>query len=483
MNEYENFGEGSSEAHYYPHMHNVACEPLEEMVSKITCWTEDGERKTEKGFTLQVITPHKNVDFDALASLVAASLLYEEAKPLLPTSVNQNVRGFLSIHKDLFSFEPVKMLDRYPVDRLIVVDTNRWSRLEGCKSLAQRKDLEIHLWDHHPGKADIAAAYSNVEEIGAAVTLLVEALKEKGVELSPIHATLFLAGIYEDTGHLTFPSTTPRDLRAAAYLLEKHADLKVIATILRPTYGPRQKEILLKLLSDAKRMDFNGYKMSIGKMNIDGHIPGLAEVVSMYRSVVNVDVAFGIFRDTQKDRCMVIGRSGVDSFDVGAVMRLMGGGGHSGAGSAMIASAPPEGVETWLLEAMKDYRQMPVQISDLMSFPVESVSPDTPTRDVSAILNQKGYSGLLVMEGEKLVGIISRRDLNKLTNEAQWRSPVKAFMSRKVITVTPMHSVAEAMRILIRNDIGRLPVVENDRVIGIISRSDAMIYYYDLIPD
>ncbi len=432
---------------------------------------------------MQVIITHKNVDFDALASVAAAAMLYEESKPVLPTTVNQNVHSFLSIHKNIFSFEAMKNLDQQQIDRLIVVDTNRWARLEGVKYLTQRTDLEIHLWDHHPGKGDIPASWSGAETIGAAVTLLVEALKEKGIELSPIHATLFLAGIYEDTGHLTFPLTTPRDLRAAAFLLEKHADLKVISTILRPTYGPRQKDILLQLLSDARRVNFNGYKISVGKMDIEGHIPGLAEVVSMYRNVVNVDVAFGIFKDTLKDRCMVIGRSGIDSFDVGAVMRLMGGGGHSGAGSAMIKSAPPQGVETWLLEAMKDYRQMPVQISDLMSFPVDSVPPETPIQDVSTILNQKGYSGMPVMENDKLVGIISRRDINKLTNNAQWRSPVKAFMSRKVITVTPMHSVAEAMRILIRNDIGRLPVVEDERVIGIISRSDAMIYYYDLIPD
>lgn len=104
-------------------------------------------------------------------------------------------------------------------------------------------------------------------------------------------------------------------------------------------------------------------------------------------------------------------------------------------------------------------------------------------REVEAVLNRLGYSGMIVMDGEKLVGVISRRDLNKLTNDGQWRSPVKAFMSRKVITVTPTHSVAEAMRILVKHDIGRLPVIENDRVIGIISRSDAMIYYYDLIPE
>lgn len=432
---------------------------------------------------MQIVLPHKNVDFDALASLAAASMLYGEAKPVLPTSVNPNVRAFLSIHKDIFSFETLKNMDLDSVDRLIVVDTNSWTRLEGTGPLAKRSDLDIHLWDHHPDVGDINASMNRQEALGAAATLLVEALREKHIQPSPIQATLFLAGIYEDTGHLTFPSTTPRDLRAAAFLLEMHADLNVIQTILRPTYGPKQKEVLFHLLADAKRIKFKGYQISIGRLDIEGHVPGLAEVVSMYRNIINVDVAFVIIRDTQKDRCMVIGRSGADSFDVGAVMRLLGGGGHSGAGSALVKSAEPEGVETWLMEAMQDYRQLPVQISDLMSFPVESVPPDMQMREVEAVLNRLGYSGMVVMDGEKLVGVISRRDLNKLTSDSQWRSPVKAFMSRKVITVTPTHSVAEAMRILVKHDIGRLPVIENDRVIGIISRSDAMIYYYDLIPE
>lgn len=236
------------------------------------------------------------------------------------------------------------------------------------------------------------------------------------------------------------------------------------------------------MLADTKRIKLDGFRVSVSKLDLDGHTPGLAEVVSMYRNIVNVDVAFGIFRDTKNDRCMVIGRSGVDSVDVGAVMRILGGGGHSGAGSAIIKSVSPEGIEAWLTEAMKDHRQLPVQISDLMSFPVKSVSPGVTMKDVAAILEAEGFSGMPVLEDEKLVGIISRRDLNKVKTR-QWHMPVKAFMARDVISVTPMHSVAEAMRILIKHDIGRLPVVQDNRVIGIISRSDAMIYYYDLIPE
>jgi CBS domain-containing protein len=56
-------------------------------------------------------------------------------------------------------------------------------------------------------------------------------------------------------------------------------------------------------------------------------------------------------------------------------------------------------------------------------------------------------------------------------------------MSREVVSIPPDRSPMEAARLMIKNDIGRLPVVENDKLIGIITRSDAMIYFYDLLPD
>ena len=52
-----------------------------------------------------------------------------------------------------------------------------------------------------------------------------------------------------------------------------------------------------------------------------------------------------------------------------------------------------------------------------------------------------------------------------------------------MITIEPGKSPIQAARIMVRHDIGRLPVVENGRIIGIITRSDAMLYFYDLLPD
>ncbi|MBW1990410.1 MAG: CBS domain-containing protein, partial [Deltaproteobacteria bacterium] len=60
---------------------------------------------------------------------------------------------------------------------------------------------------------------------------------------------------------------------------------------------------------------------------------------------------------------------------------------------------------------------------------------------------------------------------------------VKAFMARDPIWVGAEKSVPEAARLLVKHDIGRLPVIQNGKLIGIFTRSDAMLYYYDLLPD
>ena len=214
---------------------------------------------------MEIITTHKNVDFDALASVVAAKHLYPEARLVLPRSINANVRAFLSIHKDLFPFIPPTEVRHDEVSRLIVVDANRWERLDGMDPLMNRPDLEVHLWDHHPDIGDIFPCQGKQALLGSAATLLVQELERRRAPIDPIHATLFLAGIYEDTGHLTFPCTRPDDARAAAFLLEVDADLSVIQTALRPGYGPQHKEILTRLLESASRTNMNGHVVCFAK--------------------------------------------------------------------------------------------------------------------------------------------------------------------------------------------------------------------------
>jgi nanoRNase/pAp phosphatase (c-di-AMP/oligoRNAs hydrolase) len=431
---------------------------------------------------MEVITTHKNTDFDALASVFSVKILYPRAMPVLPNSLNPNVRAFLAIHKDLFPFNSTKDIDPGDISRLIVVDTHNWGRLDGMDSLKDRSDLSIHVWDHHQEPGDMKADWSCSDPLGATTTMVVRRIEEENAGISPIQASLFLAGIYEDTGNLTFPSTTAQDAKAAAFLLENKADLSMINNFLRPVYGPKQKDVLFEMLKNAKRLKIKGYSISVIRQKVDGHTPGLALVVDMYQDIVNVDAAFGIFKVAKKDRTIVIGRSGTSDLNIGSIMRSMGGGGHPTAGAAMLKAVNPDAVEKWIIELIKGNQQASVQISDLMSFPVFTVSPDTSMKDVAKLLREKGCSGFPVAEGDRIVGVISRRDFKKVSSK-QLNSPVKTFMCTAIIKIEPGSSVVQAARLMIKHDIGRLPVVKEDRLIGIITRTDTMRYYYDLLPD
>lgn len=432
---------------------------------------------------MEIITTHNSSDFDALASLVAAGLLYPDAILVLPSRLNPNVQAFLSIHKDLLGVRKFKDVNVDEVKRLVVVDTNQWKRIDKLSVLAKKQDLSIHVWDHHSMPTDMDAAKVVSDQVGACTTLFVEEFEKKQIQISPMQATLFLAGIYEDTGNLSFPSTTARDAHAVAFLLSSQADLNVLESFLRPAYGAKQKDVLFKMLQKARRVKINGFRVSICKMEITGHTNALSLVVHMYRDILNVDAAFGIFNDAQKKRCIVIARSGVDSLDVGQMMRIMGGGGHPAAGSAMLKDVNPVGVKEWILELIRGNQRTSFRIGDLMSFPVKIIDAKTNMKKVAAILKEKGVSGMPVTEDGNLVGIISRRDINKLKKTSQWRAPAKAFMSTNVITAPAKMSVPKASRLLVKHDIGRLPVVKDGKVIGIFTRSDAMLYYYDLLPE
>ena len=432
---------------------------------------------------MQVVTTHKNTDFDGLASTIAATILYPEAIPVLPRQINPNAKGFLSIHKDILKTcvsDDVLLED---VNRLIVVDINKWDRLGKIGRLKKNKDLEIFLWDHHCDDGDIKPTWQCKERVGANITLMIRRLKAERKIITPIQATLFLAGLYEDTGNLSFPATTAEDAYAAAYLLERKADLNIVHSFLRPAYREKQKNVLFEMLQSAKRERVNGFSVSFNRLELKDYVESLAVVVHMYKEILNVDAAFGIFTDQERNRCMIIGRSDADGIDIGSIMRSMGGGGHPAAGSAVLKSVNPGAAEDIVRTLIQGNQQASVQISDLMSFPVITVPPNTRMKKVASLLKEKGCTGFPVVEDGRLVGMISRRDFKRVKKESQLKAPVKAFMKTDVKTIAPGKSPTEAARLMVKYDIGRLPVVDNEKIIGILTRTDTMLYFYDLLPD
>ncbi|UCG07430.1 MAG: tRNA nucleotidyl transferase, partial [Desulfobacterales bacterium] len=70
---------------------------------------------------MHIVTTHKNTDFDALASVIAATLLYPGSISVLPKNLNPNVKAFLSSHKDLLQVSKLDDINPAEITRLIVV--------------------------------------------------------------------------------------------------------------------------------------------------------------------------------------------------------------------------------------------------------------------------------------------------------------------------------------------------------------------------
>lgn len=431
---------------------------------------------------MQIAITHRNTDFDALASIIAATLVYPGTMAVCPKNVNPNVHRFLSLHKTAFDIILAGEVDLAAVSRCIVVDTNQWRRLDRFEQLKDRDDVEILLWDHHMGIGDISAHEQCVEKVGATITLLLREIQKQALALTPLQATLFLLGLYEDTGQLTFSSTTPEDARTAAFLLEQGADLNIAVDFLNMAYGEVQKKVLFRLMRDAEQHEIKGKSVGIGVVQINKHVE-LAMVVQLYSRIVNADAVFVIFVN-ESGGFFIIGRSGVPEININTILQRFGGGGHPGAGSAVINDnhITAGEIRQKIIAALHEVQRGGALVADMMSFPVTTVDPSASMHEVRHIMEVEKIRGVVVEENDCLLGIVVLWDLKKLKLRKQWDSPVKAFMNRKVTTIPPDAPAGEAADLMVRKNIGHLPVVQGEKVIGIVTRTDIINYLYGMLP-
>lgn len=427
---------------------------------------------------MDIIATHANTDFDALASLVAGTLLYPSAMGILPSQLRSNVKQFLSLHRDLFRLVSIKDLNLEKVSRLIAVDTNNWSRLDRLAKLKERPGLEIHLWDHHMHNTDIEPSWRCHEEAGATITLMLREIRKRDCAFSPMHATLFLMGIYEDTGNLTYPSTTPEDGYSAGFLLKNGADLNVVSAYLSSPFDDLHTSLLKDMLDSLQTFKKGGCEIGVAFLPVESGMSMLSSVVVRCREIRGLDALFGVF-SVQGAKYMVIGCAGIPEVDVGAIVRRLGGGGHPGAGSALIRSEDVNSVRARVLEQIEAEMEKPkVSVRDIMSQPEVKVSPSTPIGEVCALLETLRARAVLVMHGDEFCGLLSTAECSKARMELEGNAPVKAFMRTRIPVIHPDQATREALRLMSDAQTSVLPVVEDGSVIGVVTRPDLLLHIY-----
>jgi len=431
---------------------------------------------------MDVVITHEMSDFDALASCVAAQKLYPGAVVVLGRRLAAPVRDFLALHKDRFETIRWNELDQGAVRRVVIVDVRRKGRLGPFAELldrAARGEVEVHVYDHHAaGSDDVEASLEVVEPVGSATTLLIERMRAGGIEVDPVEATLFALGILTDTGSLTHGGTTPRDARAYAWLLERGIHLGAVARWLRPPLGDQQREVLAALLAAVRTERFAGVPIGFAIVPVPKSLDGLAEVVTTAVELEGHAALIALFEPPGGRGTQVIARARSPYVDVGDLLGEIGGGGHRAAAAARVKGRPAQEVEASLRAALAARPPRPRVVGEIMSSPVNHVRPEISLRELKASLRFWQHTGAPVVRDGELVGVVSRRDVERAERAGNLDLPVGGFMAHDVRTTSPDTTLEEAMREMVAGDVGRLPVVRGGRVVGILSRTDVLRVLY-----
>lgn len=115
-----------------------------------------------------------------------------------------------------------------------------------------------------------------------------------------------------------------------------------------------------------------------------------------------------------------------------------------------------------------------IQISDVMTKEVTPVSPSMPVTELINTMYTYKHLGFPVIEGDAIVGIVALEDINKASEVDREAMQVKDIMTREVITLSPDQPLTEALQKMAQKNIGRIPIVTDGKVVGIVTRSDLL---------
>ncbi len=420
----------------------------------------------------QVILSHFNLDFDGLASMVAAKKLWPEAILVHPGRLKPAVQEFMSLHKDVIPLSRANAINPENVGLAVVVDTNSPIRLGEGKNIIGLATPVVVI-DHHPVSSEgFSHSQTRVDRVGATTTIMVEELRERRVPINPFEATILALGIYEDTGFFTNAGTTSRDIMAAAFLLDQGANLVVVRDFLQQPLNGELQDLFYELVANAKEKRINGINVVFTGARRKKPIPGVSVLADKLGETIGCPVVFLVIE--MGKRVQVVARSSVVNADVNVILNNFNGAGHAGAASANIRGMSVEEVMERLEQVCTVLIVPGITAKQIMSFPVKTIRPDTTIEEAYQIMLRYGHTGLPVTESAILVGIISRRDVDKAIHHGLGHAPVKGYMSSQVLAIGPDTGVDEIRDLMIEHDIGRLPVLENGRVIGIVSRSNML---------
>lgn len=430
--------------------------------------------------TATLITCHSNADFDALAAMCAAALIYGPCDVLFPGTQEANLQTFYQELKERPGAAPgcAFLDDRVPdfskYGRLVAVDTRRRSRLRHVWPLLDNPGTRIEVWDHHPETSDdVHAHVCHAEICGAVTTLLIEEIQKLNIAVPRETATVLGLGIYSDTGSFSFSSVTQRDFAAAGWLLGRGMDINIISEKTAFSMTKEHIRALNALLESAQTYHINGADVVLAEATLDSYLDDFAFLAHKMMEMEKFDILFAIGR--MDDRIQIVARSRSHAVNVGAVCSAFGGGGHAYAASASVRDKTLSEVRDGILTQLYLQEEGEKTARDYMSQPAIGIEEGHTIAEADELMLHFGLKTMPVFAPmtRRCTGLIDSQITQKAIAHGLAGAPLTDYMRRNLKTLPVTATLRDITTVIVGARQRLVPIVSGgSSVVGVVSRTD-----------
>lgn len=430
--------------------------------------------------TATLITCHSNADFDALAAMCAAALIYGPCDVLFPGTQEANLQTFYQELKERPGAAPgcTFLDDRVPdfskYGRLVAVDTRRRSRLRHVWPLLDNPGTRIEVWDHHPETSDdVHAHVCHAEICGAVTTLLIEEIQKRNIAVPRETATVLGLGIYSDTGSFSFSSVTQRDFAAAGWLLGRGMDINIISEKTAFSMTKEHIRALNALLESAQTYHINGADVVLAEATLDSYLDDFAFLAHKMMEMEKFDILFAIGR--MDDRIQIVARSRSHAVNVGAVCSAFGGGGHAYAASASVRDKTLSEVRDGILTQLYLQEEGEKTARDYMSQPAIGIEEGHTIAEADELMLHFGLKTMPVFAPmtRRCTGLIDSQITQKAIAHGLAGAPLTDYMRRNLKTLPVTATLRDITTVIVGARQRLVPIVSGgSSVVGVVSRTD-----------
>lgn len=409
-------------------------------------------------------------DFDALAAMVACTKLHPGSRVALLGDFSPAVNRFLLKNREVVPCQDLAQLSSQAISRLFII-----------KPPGSRLDEE--LTNLYP-ESDQVVTYSLSEDelfsgrqrSGTLTASLTNLLVERGLEICPSEATLFLLGIYQGSRCLTSEETTTMDFAIASWLLGRGANMAAVGDYLGVPFTVEQHALVDVLLEDARLQSVNQRTILIVTANLGQYISGLAELTWRLTAIEDWDMVVSIIQLGRKVRLIAV--TNRVELDMRKILSPLGAEGNAKM-VAVTTEFSPSQLYTRLNEVLAQRLPRGVGAGDIMSTPVYTFAGNTSVAEAHRSFLRHGYSLAPILgPNQEVRGMVTSREVSKALVQNNGHLPLEKYINYRTVPVNIHTSVAEVARVVVHNDLEGVPVLDRDQLVGVITRRDLLAQIY-----